>query len=369
MANDTQDEPQARIFPCEQCGADLQFDIGQQSQKCPFCGYVKQIALAADAEVVEQDYQTMLDKLSELRKSGKEGQAGDQELHCSSCGATIVFQGTLTSSECPYCATPTQRQNIHDAETRVPVDGLLPFLVEHDRAATNLKAWVASRWFAPNEFKKRGAEGKFQGVYLPFFTYDALTFTRYRGERGEHYWVETGTGKDKKRVRHTRWYPASGEFERFFDDNVVLAARGLNRDLMHALEPWPLDKLVPFNQEMISGFLARTYDIALSAGFQEARSRMDSALAADVRSRIGGDEQRVHGVQTQYSAVTYKHLLLPAWLLTYRFHDKPYQVFINATTGEVQGERPWSWVKILLFILMIVGIVLVIAGIGAALQK
>ena len=73
---------------------------------------------------------------------------------------------------------------------------------------------------------------------------------------------------------------------------------------------------------------------------------MDEAIHADVRQRIGGDEQIVSSVNTHYAGITFKHLLLPAWLMTYRWNNKPWQVFINATTGEVQGERPWSVWKI-----------------------
>ena len=90
-----------------------------------------------------------------------------------------------------------------------------------------------------------------------------------------------------------------------------------------------------------------------------------NAIAADVRQRIGGDEQRVDAIHTRYDAVTFKHLLLPTWLLAYRFHDKPYQVMVNAGTGEVQGERPYSWVKIVLAVasaIAVIGLILFFAN-------
>ena len=91
----------------------------------------------------------------------------------------------------------------------------------------------------------------------------------------------------------------------------------------------------------------------LDEGFHGARQRIDEALHADVCQRIGGDTQRVHSIKTHYGALTYKHLLLPVWLLAYRFHGKSYQVMVNAATGEVQGERPYSWVKITLTVLAV----------------
>lgn len=363
------DEGRGRTFPCEGCGADLTFHIGQQRLKCPFCGFEKEIQVAPEATIVEQDFSLMLEKLRKLRLKRKEEDEAIRsrhpdlpadmapplrpddpkalhEIRCGSCGGTVEFLGSLTSTECPYCATPLQRENVHDAEDRIPADGVLPFLIDKLKAKAELVAWVKSRWFAPTEFRRKGAEGKFTGVYLPYWTFDSMTFTNYLGQRGEHYYVEVQSGNETKRERRTRWYPTSGSFERFFDDVLVVAAKGLPEKLVQELEPWPLEKCVPFNQQVLAGYLARTYETQLEEGFAGARTRMDAAIEAECRRRIGGDEQRVTSVKSAYNAVTFKHLLLPVWLLAYRYHDKAYQVLINAATGEVQGERPWSWLKI-----------------------
>jgi hypothetical protein len=277
----------------------------------------------------------------------------------------VDFIGTLTSTACPYCGTPIQRENIHTATRRIPVDAVLPFLVDHERARMNLGKWVRSRWFAPNTFLKQGVSGDFNGVYLPYWTFDTLTFNAYTGQRGDAYYVTVGSGKDQRTERRVRWSHASGRFQRFFDDVTVPASRGLETHRLVALEPWPFGKMIPFTQQVLAGFLARTYDISLKDGFTSAKERIDSAIASDVRQRIGGDEQRVWSIQTRCDAITFKHLLLPVWLMTYRLHNKPYRVYINAATGEVQGDRPYSWIKITLAVLL----ALAVAGIIAAVQK
>ena len=103
------DEGKGRTFPCEGCGADLKFHIGQQQLQCPFCGFEKQIEFGEDEAVVEQDFHAMLDRLQELRAQKQENDADEgvvdaSEIRCDSCGGTTVFVGPLTSSECPYCA-------------------------------------------------------------------------------------------------------------------------------------------------------------------------------------------------------------------------------------------------------------------------
>ncbi|MDF1746316.1 MAG: hypothetical protein P1V19_21650, partial [Gimesia sp.] len=318
-------------------------------------------------EVEEQDFYGMLAHLKIQREEQVDSdEEEEQEVQCESCGATLVFVGTVTSSECPYCTSPIQLDKVHTSHKRVPVDAVLPFQIEQKVARQNLKSWVKSLWFAPNEFIEKGAEGSFHGVYLPYFTFDSMTSTQYTGQRGEYYYVTVGTGKNRRRERRTRWYPASGSFQRFFDDVVILASRGLPRKLIRALEPFPMQLLIPFRHALLAGFTARTYDVELEDGFILGKERIDAALYADVCSRIGGDTQRVSSIQSQYDAISYKHLLLPLWLMTYKYKEKFYQVVVNAATGEVQGERPYSWVKILLASL--VGGLLGIGGFALANQ-
>ncbi|MBL8849344.1 MAG: hypothetical protein JNG89_06655 [Planctomycetaceae bacterium] len=362
IAGQTTDSGKGRIFPCEGCGADLHFDIGQQRLKCPYCGFEKELELREDAEIREQDLEGMLQRVQAQHDAGHaDDQPGDQEVRCESCAGTVLFTGTLTSSECPYCGSPIQREKIHSATQRIPVDGVLPFLVDESVARRKLAEWISSRWFAPTEFTKRGAEGRFNGVYLPYWTFDAMTFNVYRGERGENYTVTVGSGNNRRTETRTRWYDAHGNFQRFFDDVLVVATTGLPRNYILGLEPWPLAKCLPFTQQVLAGYMARTYDLPLQGGFEDAKQRVKDAIHIDVCQRIGGDQQRIHVLNTRLDALTFKHLLLPVWMLAYRHHGKPYRVFINAGTGEVQGERPYSFVKIAFAVLGIAAVALLAA--------
>ena len=223
---------------------------------------------------------------------------------------------------------------------------MLPFLIVRERAADSFSKWIGSRWFAPNGFSKRAESGKFNGVYLPFWTFDAVTASRYRGQRGDHYYETVGSGDNRRQEQRTRWSSASGNFQRVFDDILVVATHALRRDLVDGLAPWPLQRCIPFRQEVLAGFLARTYDVELKDGFGEAQGYINGQIESETRSRIGGDEQVIDDIQTAYGAVTFKHLLLPVWLMAYRYRDRTYQILVNATTGELDGERPYSPWKI-----------------------
>jgi predicted RNA-binding Zn-ribbon protein involved in translation (DUF1610 family) len=345
----TIDSGRGRVFPCEQCGAELVFNIGDQRLKCPHCGFEKDIVLPANAVVAEQDFRATIEQLKKQAVSRSEAEKSEEtqnQVRCEGCGSNIVFVGTLTSLECPYCGCPVQREHVHTGGWRIPVDGMLAFAVTREQAAGNLSVWIRSRWFAPNEFRERGATGKFNGVYLPFWTFDALAAVVYDGQRGEWYWETVKNGDKEEQVRRTRWWPVSGRFQRFFDDVLVAATGGIRRNLVDGLRPWPLKECRPFSQEVLAGFVSRTYDVELEDGFAIARQEIDSAIEQDVRTRIGGDEQQVDSIRTQFGAITFKHVLLPVWMLAYRYRDRTYQVLVNACTGEVDGERPYSAWKI-----------------------
>ena len=64
--------------------------------------------------------------------------------------------------------------------------------------------------------------------------------------------------------------------------------------------------------------------------------------------------------------MTYKHVLFPVWIASYRFGDKIYHFLINGQTGEVQGQAPISWIKV---VLVIVLIVIVLAALAMLLSE
>ena len=351
---------ETRTFPCDNCGSQLEFSIGEQKLACYHCGNVQEIP-EDDAVIAERDFHAALAQIRDTAAQHKNLVEGEKEVVCQNCGGHTTFTGTLTSTRCPYCATPIQRDDIHDAPARLPVDGVLPFSVDEARAKEALHKWINSRWFAPNEFKSYAQTGSFASVYAAYFSYDADTSTRYRGQRGDNYTVQVGSGDNRRTETRTRWRHASGQVSNTFTDLTVLANTGLDDKRVRALEPWPTDQIRPFAPQYIAGHLSRTYDKDVEVCFPEAQQRMDAEIDATVRRDIGGDKQRIHNKQTTFHSLTFTHLLLPIWLLTVIYNGEPFQVFINGVTGEVQGERPFSKVKIA--IAVVVALILIVAGV------
>jgi predicted RNA-binding Zn-ribbon protein involved in translation (DUF1610 family) len=355
-----------RQFPCKQCGANLEFAPGTYSLKCPYCGALNTIE-PVQQRVEEQDFNTYFQRcLAELDTTEQ------LAIHCNNCGAETTLAPNVTADRCPFCGAGI----VAEASSKkiIKPQALLPFDVKKEQAADLFKQWIASRWFAPSELVRRAEQAQITGIYVPYWTYDANTVYDYTGERGEDYWdTETYTTTENgqtvtrtRQVRKTRWWPASGTVHNSFDDLLVVASRSLPPKYADALEPWDLDHLVSYQDEFISGFVSQSYQVPLPEGFEIAKTLMDPVIRNTIERDIGGDHQRISTVDKQYFDVTFKHLLLPIWLSAYRFAGKTYHFLVNARTGEVQGERPYSWVKITLAVLAAVVIVLIVVLIASA---
>jgi hypothetical protein len=117
---------------------------------------------------------------------------------------------------------------------------------------------------------------------------------------------------------------------------------------------------VPYNDKLLSGFRTQSYQVDLVEGLKIAKTRMEPQIRATIMSDIGGDEQRIHTMNTAYNDITFKHILLPIWISSYKFKDKVYRFLVNGQTGEVQGERPYSALKITLTILAVIAVIILL---------
>ena len=330
----------------------MRFDPATGGMKCPFCGQTQAIAGAGGRDSVPAHGFDEFVAAGDAKLQPLTGQS--LQVNCDDCGSVVTFEPPDVAGACPFCGAGLVAQ-AKTADPLIAPDGLLPARIPKEQATEEIKKWLESRWFAPNALKRFARPEGINGVYLPFWDYDADTDSRYTGARGQHYWeTEYYTEQDsngnsvqrERQVMRTAWYPCAGEVSRHFDGVLVAASKAVHQDKLDALEPWDLDSMRPYEPAFLAGFKAQRYQLELPESFARAKDAMQNTIAGDVRRDIGGDEQQIHNIETAYANVRFRHLLLPVWIGAYRFRDKVYQVAVNARTGEVQGERPYSPVKI-----------------------
>lgn len=346
-------------FPCPACGGNMAFDPDSQCLKCPYCD--NKIDVSKDQGcITEYDFET-------AENTAPTNWGGEKRvIHCESCGAETVLDENNTAQFCAFCGS-SHIVKIEENPGIVP-ESLIPFKVSKDSAVKRFKEWIKKRFFAPNALKSEHQGQKMAGVYIPCWTYDSNTHSFYTAEAGTYYyetetdWVEEN-GQRKmvtRQVRKTRWHFVSGTYGQYFDDVIINASNKIDDKLMKKLEPFNLGELAQYVPQFLSGFLAERYSVSLRDGWDRARDIIDSDIRVGIHRQINADEVRNLSVNTSYSDVKYKHILLPVWVSSYTYKGKIYRYMINGQTGEVQGEAPVSALKVILLILAILAVAAVI---------
>lgn len=275
---------------------------------------------------------------------------------CRNCGSQVAFDERATATVCPLCGSAhiaTDRQ-----KTGIPPESVIPFQVDRQAAVQKFREWVKGLRFAPSMLKESYQEERLTGRFVPFWAFAASAAATYTGEGGRTHRV---TDKDGKDQTVTDWYPTSGLVQHDF--NNVLASASTSDSARDADLVGPFDMVHgprPYAAKYLVGYQAELYSVKADAGFETAKSEMETELRnlaeADIRARF--DTVRSVQISPQYSAVTYRHVLLPVWSSVFAYGGKPYRYVINGATGKVYGQRPYSILKILLTILAALALVL-----------
>ena len=313
---------------------------------CPYCG--AKVAIATSADSTKHDYVAYANLPHQPVQS-----LPPFTVSCRNCGSSQTT--TALAGRCQSCRGAIVVTDDLGGELKAP-DGIVAFALDSKAAAASFKQWSSSRWFAPNAFKKVGTTESMRGGYLPHWSFDDNTTTDYTGERGEHYYTtETYTENGQTRTRqvqHTAWYPAAGRVQRDFVDVLAPGVTVPDADTLEKLGPWSTAGATGYESEYLAGFDVPRYSVMADAGFGYAKQEMAEVIEDDCRADIGGDEQRVHAMTTYDADLLFRLLLLPLWFATYVFAGTTYHVYVNANTGKVIGDRPYSKVKIAFAVLV-----------------
>jgi hypothetical protein len=340
-------------YPCAGCGAQAEWDPTKQLLVCPFCGTSTPFSIDPATGVIQE--LDLVKALRELPDDQRGWQAEKRTVQCQSCKAVSVFDPARVGQNCDFCGSPAL---VDYTEIKAPIrpQSLLAFKVPETQVRERIRQWYAGKWLAPNAFKSRALVDRVHGIYIPYWTFDAHAVCPWTADAG-HYYYTTETYRDNqgrtqtRQVRHVRWEPAAGEVQHFFDDEPVPGTTGVSHALLRGVEPFPTGDLVPYSTAYVSGFVVEQYQIALADAAQQSQAQMTERLREMCAAQVPGDTHRNLDISPRFSGQTFKHILVPIWLLTYNFKAHPFQLVVNGYTGQMSGEYPKSWVKIALLVL------------------
>ena len=268
-----------------------------------------------------------------------------------------AFDETRVGQRCDFCGSSALVPYEEIKEAFRP-ESLLSLKLSESQVRERIRQWYGNRWFAPNKLKRGALTDQVKGLYIPYWTFDAQVHADWQAESGYYYYVtetyQDANGRQQTRqVQRIRWEPSAGALDHFFDDELVPASRGVPPEMLRRIEPFPTQDLVPYQPGYLSGWVVERYQIDLVAAARQARAEMDADLERLCAAQVPGNTQRNLRVEADYSGQTFKHILVPIWLLTYTFGAKTFQVVINGYTGAIAGQYPKSWIKITLAILVV----------------
>lgn len=347
------------LLKCKSCGASAHFLPGSNKLRCDHCGAEEEID-TLEAPVISLDYEKYITENNALYQT-----AVLHTVKCSGCGSETILEKSITADKCPFCASPLVVSTAN--QVMVKPHYILPFKIDTKTAVSFFNKWLKGLWFAPSDLAKKvnANVSALKGVYMPYWTYDADTVTQYEGQRGDHYYVtETYTttvnGQQQtqtRQVRKTRWSYTSGTVSGKYNNVLVPSSKSLPQDTLLELAPWDLQLLKNFDERYLSGFRSENFQTTPQIGLDTAKQLIEPEIMNDIRNDIGGDEQRIDSSSTKYDNIGIKYIMLPVWVSAYKYNNKIYQFTVNARTGEVIGKRPYSAIKITLFVLMILAII------------
>lgn len=348
-----------KTYYCQNCGGVMVFDVNTQSLKCPNCE--TQVDIKNDQrKIVEHSYtKNAIKKIPVQEKKSS-------TMQCTGCGAVVEVSEDCTAIECAYCGTKyvlAEKQ----LDAIIP-DGLVPFKVDKYKVKEVFTNWINKRWLAPGALKNLYESDKIQGMYIPYWTFDAEADCPYKAEGGKHRKVkEKKSDGSEVEKTVTDWEPTSGRVRESFDDIQVKATKNMKASLLKGIEPYDTKhQIVSYSPEYLSGYSSECYSIPIEDAHKDAVRIMESELRSkasqDVRRRY--DEVRNVSINPTYFDETYKHVLIPVYATSYNYSGKTYNVLINGETGKIKGDYPKSKVKIAIIVAIIIAILVAIFAFG-----
>jgi hypothetical protein len=341
-------------FGCPSCGAEAHWNPARQALVCPYCGTVSPMEI--DTATGNASEHCLATALRNVDADHRGWNTARTSVKCQSCQAISVFDPTRVAQRCEFCGSAAIIP-IEEQMRPIRPESLLEFKLSESQVRDTVRKWYGSRWFAPNALERRALTDTVHGIYIPYWTFDAQMHADWTADAGDYYYdTETYTDSDgrqqTRQVQRVHWYPTSGSLDHFFDDELVPASKGVQIDLLRKVEPFPTTSdLKPYQAGFLSGWVVEQYQIDLVAAARASREQMDAKARSLCASQVPGDTHRNLRVVTDYTGQTFKHVLVPIWLINYNYGAKVYQVVVNGYTGAIAGKHPLSWIKITLVVI------------------
>ena len=336
-------------YKCPACTGPLHFVGSSGKLECDYCGSVYEVseieALQAESEAkAEQAFaQQQADQSAqgdEWDTSGLNTQWNPQGMtayNCPSCGAELICDENTAATNCPYCGNPAVVPGQFSGSLKP--DFILPFKLDRNAALEALKNHYGGRHkiLLPKPFVSENHIEEIQGVYVPFWLYDADADAQAQFEATRSF--SRREGKDE--VTTTEHYNVYRSGSVRFEKVPVDASSRMSDNYMDSIEPYDYQALKSFSTAYLPGFLADKYDVSPEDCAARADKRCENSAYEAMRSTVQGyDSVRLTGGNVSLHRGKVHYALLPVWLLYTKWNNEDFLFAMNGQTGKLIGSLP-----------------------------
>lgn len=316
----------------------MAFNAGRHSVICAYCdnhlSELEAIQQGTQASVVEQNFMTTLPTF----KAQRWQLATAHAIRCQGCGATFTVPPLEITGDCPFCGSAHVIEMAASGDLIEP-GGILAFQFNVDIAIQHIQAWLTAQRFQPERSGQPITISRPRGVYLPFWTFDiggglnwGIVF-----REGE---TDISSMWTRQPLGPVTWL--DGSYPVYADDVLVAACHSLPLDLMNEVSNYNTRNLSPYSSDLLAGWSTEIYQISLAAASLVARQQVVTEARQHILTQLGW-KTFLHTPQIGSAGViveSYKLVLLPVWIASYRYQQQRYRLVANGQTGTVTGEKP-----------------------------
>lgn len=330
-------------FHCPQCDGVSAYNAENGGLTCTFCGFYEppaQEVVGKQAEAFEFTVETM-------ERVAHGWGAERKELSCNRCAARTTFSTDMLTQTCPFCGS-NQVVQVKAPQDVLRPRFLIPFTVTAEECRKKTAVWLNDSWMVPKELNRLAHKTNYTPIYIPYWTFDATTQADWKAEVAHRVQKrEYRNGKWENRTV-TEWRWEKGRASVDFDDLLVRGSQHLSQLLLKKAGNYDIRALVPYDASFLAGIQAKAYDVDLDTGWEQGRHIMRAKTKDTCKKQATSQQMRNFSMTLAFKNENWRYILMPLYLATYQYGTESYQVLINGQTGELAGQRPVDWKKVLL---------------------
>jgi DNA-directed RNA polymerase subunit RPC12/RpoP len=332
-------------YKCPNCTGAVTFDSGIQKMKCPYCDAEFEIAALADYEkqMAKPETDRFVLDTSKAGSAWDESDLGDLSTgSCPSCGAELIGDKNTIATVCPCCGnTQIMQKRVHGL---LKPEYVIPFQLDKKAAKEALMQFYKGKKLLPNFFKSENHVNSIQGLYVPFWLFDA----RAQGSVNFKATKVSSWSDSNYNYTKTDFYSVQREGSLGFEKISVDGSEKMNDDYMDSIEPFDYGKLADFQTAYLSGYIAEKYDVGIEASKERAIKRIKNSVESQFRSSVTGYSM----VTKERSSINVEdgkaaYSLFPVWVLNSKYRKENYQFIMNGQSGLIVGKLPIDKGKVL----------------------